>query len=68
LESAYVGAYIADMVVDNKIIIELKSVSKLNEVTEVVLQPTIRLSNNYKTQRYKMLKLKSITTVGGKDN
>ena len=40
----YVGAYIADMVVDNKIIIELKSVSKLNEVMSAQLLNYLKLS------------------------
>jgi GxxExxY protein len=33
----YIGAYIADMVVENKFIVELKAVSKLNEVMEAQL-------------------------------
>jgi GxxExxY protein len=33
----YIGAYFADMVVENTIIIELKSVSKLNEVMSAQL-------------------------------
>ena len=40
----YVGAYIADMVVDNTIIIELKSVSKLNEVMSAQLLNYLKLS------------------------
>ncbi len=40
----YVGAYIADMVVENKIIIELKSVAKLNEVMEAQLINYLKLS------------------------
>jgi GxxExxY protein len=40
----YVGAYIAEMVVDNTIIIELKSVSKLNEVTSAQLINYLKLS------------------------
>jgi GxxExxY protein len=40
----YVGAYIADLVVDNTIIIELKSVSKLKEVMEAQLLNYLKLS------------------------
>jgi len=40
----YVGAYIADLVVDNTIIVELKSVSKLNEVMEAQLLNYLKLS------------------------
>ena len=40
----YVGAYIADMVLYNKIIIELKSVSKLNEVMSAQLLNYLKLS------------------------
>ncbi len=41
----YIGAYIADIVVDNTIIVELKSVSKLSEVMEAQLLNYLRLSN-----------------------
>jgi GxxExxY protein len=40
----YVGAYIADIVVANTIIVELKSVSKLNEVMEAQLLNYLKLS------------------------
>jgi GxxExxY protein len=40
----YIGAYIADMVVENKIIVELKSVAKLNVVMEAQLLNYLRLS------------------------
>ena len=40
----YVGAYIADLVVDNTIIIELKSVSKISEVMEAQLLNYLKLS------------------------
>jgi GxxExxY protein len=40
----YIGAYIADIVVGNTIIVELKSVSKLNEVMEAQLVNYLRLS------------------------
>jgi GxxExxY protein len=40
----YIGAYIADMVVENKIIVELKAVSKLNEVMEAQLINYLKLS------------------------
>jgi GxxExxY protein len=40
----YVGAYIADIVVENTIIVELKSVTKLNEVMEAQLLNYLRLS------------------------
>jgi len=39
-----VGAYIADLVVDNKIILELKSVSMLNQVMEAQIINYLRLS------------------------
>ncbi|RPJ03359.1 MAG: GxxExxY protein [Spirochaetaceae bacterium] len=39
-----VGAYIADLVVDNKIILELKSVSALNQVMEAQIINYLRLS------------------------
>jgi len=39
-----VGAYIADLVVDNKIILELKSVSSLNQVMEAQIINYLRLS------------------------
>jgi GxxExxY protein len=41
----YVGAYIADLVVDDKIIIELKSVSKLNSVMSAQLINYLKLSH-----------------------
>ena len=40
----YIGAYIADLVVDNKIIVELKSVSKLTAVMDAQLINYLRLS------------------------
>ena len=40
----YVNAYIADLVVDNKIIIEVKSVSRLSHVMEAQLLNYLRLS------------------------
>jgi GxxExxY protein len=40
----YVGAYFADLVADNTVIIELKSVSKLNEVMEAQLINYLKLS------------------------
>jgi len=40
----YVSAYLADLVVDNKIIIELKSVSQLSHVMEAQLLNYLRLS------------------------
>ncbi len=40
----YIGAYIADMVVENTIIIELKSVSKLNDVMAAQLLNYLKLS------------------------
>jgi GxxExxY protein len=40
----YIGAYIADMVVENKIIVELKAVSRLNEVMEAQLINYLKLS------------------------
>ena len=40
----YVGAYIADIVVENTIILELKSVKALNEVMEAQLINYLRLS------------------------
>jgi len=40
----YIGAYVADIVVENKIIVELKAVSKLNEVMEAQLINYIKLS------------------------
>ncbi len=40
----YIGAYIADMVVGNTIIVELKSVTRLNEVMEAQLLNYLRLS------------------------
>lgn len=40
----YIGAYIADLVVDNKIIIELKSVSRFTAVMEAQLLNYLRLS------------------------
>jgi GxxExxY protein len=40
----YIGAYVADMVVENKIIVELKSVAKLNVVMEAQLLNYLRLS------------------------
>ena len=40
----YVGAYIADMVVENKIIVELKSVARLSEVMEAQLINYLKLS------------------------
>jgi len=39
-----VGAYIADLVVDNKIILELKSVSCLNQVMDAQIINYLRLS------------------------
>jgi GxxExxY protein len=44
LQNEYVGAYIADMVVDNKIIVEVKSVTKLCEVMEAQLINYLKLS------------------------
>ena len=41
----YIGAYIADLVVDNNIIIELKSVSKLTNVMEAQLINYLKLSH-----------------------
>jgi GxxExxY protein len=38
------GAYIADLVVENTLILELKSVSKLNPVMEAQLLNYLRLS------------------------
>jgi GxxExxY protein len=40
----YVGAYFADIVVENTIIVELKSVYRLNEVMEAQLLNYLRLS------------------------
>jgi GxxExxY protein len=40
----YIGAYIADMVVENTIIIELKSVSKLNDIMAAQLLNYLKLS------------------------
>ncbi|MBN1410151.1 MAG: GxxExxY protein, partial [Spirochaetales bacterium] len=40
----YVGAYIADLVVDNIIILELKSVSQLTPVMEAQLINYLKLS------------------------
>ncbi len=40
----YIGAYIADIVVANTIIVELKSVAKINEVMEAQLLNYLRLS------------------------
>jgi GxxExxY protein len=40
----YIGAYVADMVVENKIIVELKSVAKLNVVMKAQLLNYLRLS------------------------
>jgi GxxExxY protein len=40
----YIGAYIADLVVDNKIIVELKSVSQLTSVMEAQLLNYLKLS------------------------
>jgi GxxExxY protein len=40
----YIGAYIADVVVANTIIVELKSVARLNEVMEAQLLNYMRLS------------------------
>ena len=40
----YISAYIADLVVDNKIILELKSVSCLSKVMEAQLINYLRLS------------------------
>jgi GxxExxY protein len=40
----YVGAYFADIVVENTIIVELKSVSRLSEVMEAQLLNYLRLS------------------------
>jgi GxxExxY protein len=41
----YVGAYIADIVVENTIIVELKAVNKLNEVMEAQLINYLKLSH-----------------------
>ena len=41
----YVSAYIADLVVDNKIIIELKSVTKLTTLMEAQLLNYLKLSH-----------------------
>ena len=41
----YVGAYIADLVIDDRIIVELKSVSKLNSVMEAQLINYLKLSH-----------------------
>jgi GxxExxY protein len=40
----YIGAYIADMVVGNTVIVELKSVTKLNGIMEAQLLNYLRLS------------------------
>ena len=40
----YIGAYIADLVVNDRIIVELKSVSKLNTVMEAQLLNYLKLS------------------------
>ena len=40
----YIGAYIADLIVDNKIILELKSVSTLTPVMEAHITNYLRLS------------------------
>src|SRR4030066_1869167 len=40
----YIGAYIADLVVDNKIIVELKAVSQLTAVMEAQLLNYLKLS------------------------
>ena len=40
----YIGAYLADIVVDNKIIVELKSVSHLTAVMEAQLINYLKLS------------------------
>jgi GxxExxY protein len=41
----YIGAYIADIVVENTIIVELKSVTRLNEVMEAQLINYLKLSH-----------------------
>ncbi|MBN2532992.1 MAG: GxxExxY protein [Spirochaetales bacterium] len=41
----YIGAYIADLVVDNRIIVELKSVSKLTDVMTAQLINYLKLSH-----------------------
>jgi len=41
----YIGAYIADLVVDSKIIVELKSVHHLTKVMEAQLLNYLKLSN-----------------------
>jgi GxxExxY protein len=43
-DSKLAGNYIADMVVDGKIILELKSVTQLTQVMEVQLLNYLRLS------------------------
>jgi GxxExxY protein len=40
----YIGAYIADIVVENTVIVELKSVTKLTEVMEAQLINYLKLS------------------------
>ena len=40
----YIGAYIADLVLDNRIIVELKSVSRLTKVMEAQLINYLKLS------------------------
>ncbi len=41
----YIGAYIADIVVENTIILELKAVTKFNEVMEAQLLNYLKLSH-----------------------
>ena len=40
----YIGAYIADLVINDRIIVELKSVSKLNTVMDAQLLNYLKLS------------------------
>ena len=66
----YIGAYIADLVVDNKIVIELKSVTQLTAVMEAQLINYLRLSGlqvgylmNFYSPRLEWKRL--INNVGG---
>ncbi|MBN1698879.1 MAG: GxxExxY protein [Spirochaetales bacterium] len=43
-KNEYVGAYIADLVVDNTIILELKAVSQLSKVMEAQILSYLKLS------------------------
>jgi GxxExxY protein len=44
-KGSYIGAYIADLVVDNKVIVELKSVVKLTDVMAAQLINYLKLSH-----------------------